>query len=173
MHEVRGRHGDLAAFGAPGILTEEELRHPELYIELYRHQNQAMDRDLMQFQGAVHEMLRARLRNQEAIRKIAAGASMIHQLLSHPEVQRNENLRALLPRAQRNHEEAKDLARPLAERLNEEMPEVMRELDLKDLLAEQANGEPEDPPVIPQTSRRKRNRRRGAGQDTKWKGSTA
>jgi len=71
------QHRDLAALVAMGILTEEELHHPELYTELYRCKNQAMERDLMQVQAASREMLHARLQNQETMRKLASQTSMI------------------------------------------------------------------------------------------------
>jgi len=184
MPEACRQHGDLAALGAMGILTEDELRHPELYTELYRCKNRAMERDLMQAQGAIHETLRARLQNQETMRKIASQTSMIVQALRRPDVQHRENLKGFLPRYQLLHEDAKDLARPVLERLNEEMPHVVQAMDSKDLQdlkdlqvsmqAQQGNGEPEEPQVMSQsTRRRRRNRQRVAGRDAKSEPSHA
>jgi len=178
MPGARQQHGDLGAHGAMGILTEEELRHPGLYTELYRCKNQAMERDLMQIQAAIRETLRARLQIQETMRKLASQTSMTVQALSRPEVQHDEHLKGLLLRCQLFHEEAEDLARPVLERLNEEMPQVVQAMDLKDLQvseqAQQANGDTADPPVMLQSSRRRRrNRQRAAGQSTKSEASTA
>ena len=153
-----------------GILTEDELRHPELYTELYRRKNQAMERDLMQVQAASHEMLNACRQNQETMRKLASQTSMIVQVLSRPEVQHRENLKGFLPRYQRLHEEAKDMARPVLDVLNEEMPQTVQAMNLKDvqvsMQAHQPNGEQEDSQVVPQSSGRN-----AAGQDTKSEAS--
>jgi len=95
---------------------------------------------------------------------------MIVQMLSHPEVQHRENLKGFLPRYQRLHEEAKDLARPVLDVLNEELPQVVQTMDLNDLQmsvqAQQPTDEPEDP-------RRRRNRRHAAGEDIKSEASTS
>jgi len=178
MPGARQQPRDLAVLGAMSILTEEELRHPGLYTELYRCKNQAMERDLMQVQAASHEMLHACRQNQETMRKLASQTSMIVQVLSRPEVQHRENLKGFLPRYQRLHEEVADLARPVLDELNEEMPQAMQAMDFKDvqvsMQAQQPNGEPEGPQVMSQfSSRRRRNRRHAAGQDTKSEASTS
>jgi len=141
---ARQQHQDLPAVGAMGILTEEELRHPELYTELFRRKNQAMERDLMQLQAASTEMLGARRQNQESLRKLASQTSMILQVLSRPEVQRQDNLKGFLPRYQCLHEEANNMARPVLDVLNEEMPQTVQAMDLKgvqvSMQAQQPNG---------------------------------
>jgi len=169
---ARQQHQDLPAVGAMGILTEEELRHPELYTELFRRKNQAMERDLMQLQAASTEMLGARRQNQESLRKLASQTSMILQVLSRFEVQRQDNLKAFLPRYQRLHEEAEDLARPVLDVLNEKMPQTVQAMNLTDvqvsMQAQLPNGEQEDSQVVPQSSGRN-----AAGQDTKSEASTS
>ena len=137
-----------------GILTEDEIRNPSFYTEHYRCKNQAMERDLMQVQAASKEMLRARLQNQETFPNLASQTSMIVQLLNRPEVQLPENLKSFLPRYQRLHEEAKDMARPVLDVLNEEMPQTVQAMNLKDvqvsMQAQLPNGEQEDFQVVSQ-----------------------
>ena len=149
-----------------GILTEDEIRNPAFYTEHYRCKNQAMERDMMQIQAAIHEMLRMRHHSQETMHKLANQTSKIVQVLSRPEVQHRENLKRFLPRYQLLHEEAKDLARPVLDVLNEEMPQTVQAMDLKgvqvSMQAQQPNGEQKDSQVVSQSSGRNT-----AGQDTK------
>mmetsp|Transcript_110465 Transcript_110465/g.213948 ORF Transcript_110465/g.213948 Transcript_110465/m.213948 type:complete len:163 (+) Transcript_110465:2-490(+) len=157
------QHRDVAALGTMGILTEEELRHPELYTELYRRKSDAMERDLMHVQAAVHELLRSHRQKQEAMHTIATQTDIIAQALSRPEFQGRKDISAFLTRCQRVHEEAADLARPAVDKLKEVMPP-----------ASQANGEPGEPQAMSRSSRRRhRNRKREAGQNTKSVASTA
>jgi len=172
-----------------GILTEDEIRNPAFYIEHYRCKNQAMERDLMQVQAAVHGLMQVRKQNREAMHKIATQNGKLAQLLSRPEVQHHRDVRHLaefIPRCWRLHKQVTEV-------LNNEMMgavEVMYPKDLqmpvqaqqakdpKDLQlpaqAQQAHGKPEDPQFMSQSSRRKRrNRRRRVGKGINAKASVS
>lgn len=170
----RQQNRDFSAIEAMGMLTEEELRHPQFYTELYQHKNQAMERDLMHAKATFQGMLHISLQRQVLMRSIADQMGMFAQVLSHPEVQHKENIKPLLTRCQRLHEEAKDMARPMFDVREEEIPKAVPATCSKNLpesiQAQRANGEPEEPQVKSQSSRRKRrNRRHAAGQDAKSK----
>jgi len=63
-----------------GILTEEELRNPEFYTKHYQCKNQALERDMMQVQAAIHEVQRARLQIRGETQKLANQNHMMVQL---------------------------------------------------------------------------------------------
>mmetsp|Transcript_20868 Transcript_20868/g.40810 ORF Transcript_20868/g.40810 Transcript_20868/m.40810 type:complete len:209 (+) Transcript_20868:103-729(+) len=168
------QHQDVQGLALMGILTLDEIRNPAFHAELYRCKSHALERDLMQIQAATHEVMHARLQNQEAMRKIAMESSMIVKLLSMPEVQHHEkfkHLTKLLPHYQRLHNEATEvMGRPLFDVLRNEMPGAVKAMDLKDLETPvptlQTNGKPVHYQVPSQSaSRRRRNRQRPVEQD--------
>jgi len=158
---------DVPTFLRMGILTEEEIRNSAFHIQHSRCENQAMERDVMHVQGAVHVVMHARRQNQEAMHKIATDAGRRLQLLSQPQVRQHKHfkhLKGFLPRCQRLHKEAaENMERLLLNVSNNGMPGAEEAMDSKELqMPVQVQ-----PRVTSQSSRRKqRNRRRPAGKDT-------
>jgi len=92
------RRQNVPAHPLMGILTEDEIRNTEFYTEFYRCKNQALERELMQIQAAIHEVTDARRLTQDAMHSIASENSLLVQMLSQLKLQDGENIEATDPK---------------------------------------------------------------------------